>query len=69
MDYLGSIEHGEETPRFFDQLPDAAVFEVKGFPALSWYDQLLAFLNDGVLSEDMTTDKKIKFSLKSDLTW
>ena len=65
VDYLSRLENGEDAIGISDQLPDLDLFAIQAWNLDSFHDQMLLFLTNGLLPEDMTTDQRRKFVLKS----
>ena len=55
-DYLSRIENGEDAIGISDQLLDLDLFAIQAWNSDSFHDQMLLFLTDGLLPEDMTID-------------
>lgn len=65
VDFLSRLEIGEATEGISDELPDAQIFNGQVESAEGWYEQLLTYLIDGALSNQLTVDQRRKFVLKS----
>ena len=55
-DFLSRLESGEAAEGISDELPDAPIFHGQVEPSGNWYDQLVAYLLDGALLDQMTAD-------------